>query len=167
MAAVADNNTDTRLAQLAGKYLTFTLGGEDYGIPVLKVREIIRRSDITVVPRMPDYVKGVMNLRGRVVPIIDLRVKFELNDFATTERSCIVVVEVVPPSGMQSMLGMVVDVVDEVVQVFADSIEPPPSFGTILNTDCIMGMGKVKGKVKSLLDIDKLMGADFAEVSQA
>ena len=165
MANVAEQNTESRQGQLAGKYLTFTLGGEDYGIPVLKVREIIQRSDITEVPRMPDYVRGVINLRGKVVPIVDLRLKFELMEFATNERTCIVVVEVVPQSGIQSMLGMVVDVVDEVVQIFAENIEPPPSFGAVLNTDCILGMGKVKGSVKSLLDIDKLMGGDFTDAS--
>lgn len=147
----------------AGKYLTFILSDEYYGIEVLKVREIIRITDITEVPQMPAYIKGVINLRGKVVPIIDLRLKFALSDISVSERTCIVVVEVLPPSGVQTMMGVIVDDVEEVVQIGASDIEDTPNFGNKLDTEYILGMGKVKGKVTTLLHIDKVMATDLDE----
>ncbi|HAM72012.1 MAG TPA: chemotaxis protein CheW [Verrucomicrobiales bacterium] len=143
-----------------GKYLTFTLGSESYGIAVLKVREIIRVPDITAVPQMPVYVKGVINLRGKVIPVADLRVKFQLANVQDTERTCIVVVQVKLASGAQPLVGLIVDSVEEVANIPPADIEPTPDFGTELETDYILGMAKVKGMVKTLLDIDKVVAAE-------
>lgn len=145
---------------LAGKYLTFVLGRESYGIAVLHIREIIRVTDITAVPQMPDYVKGVINLRGKIIPVVDLRVKFGLGDAATTERTCIVVVQVNAEGGGKRAMGLVVDDVEEVVNIAAGDIEETPDFGTQLDTDYILGMAKIKGSVKTLLDIDRVVHDD-------
>ncbi|MBM3845193.1 MAG: purine-binding chemotaxis protein CheW [Verrucomicrobia bacterium] len=142
------------------KYLTFTLGHESYGIPVLKVREIIRVPDITAVPQMPDYVKGVINLRGKVIPVADLRVKFQLKNIQDTERTCIVVVQVQLPSGSNPLIGLIVDAVEEVVNIPPTDIEPTPDFGAAVDTAYILGMGKVKGAVKTLLDLDRVVTSE-------
>jgi purine-binding chemotaxis protein CheW len=147
---------------LAGKYLTFSLAGESYGIAVIKVREIIRPMNITLVPQMPVFVKGVINLRGKVIPIVDLRLKFELAEAKVTERTCIVVVQVVLGAGTDALMGLVVDGVEEVANIAAADIEPTPDFGACLDTAYILGMAKVKGAVKTLLDIDKLLNAENA-----
>jgi purine-binding chemotaxis protein CheW len=160
--AMAESNALAPTSK-AGRYLTFCLGMESYGIPVLKVREIIRMIDITPVPRMPAYVKGVINLRGKVMPVIDLRLRFGLAADGFTERTCTIVVQVNHPTGMQSLLGLIVDAVEEVSQVTTDSIEPAPDFGGNLNTDYIIAMARVKGGVKTLLDIDKIIAADAGE----
>ena len=144
----------------SGKYLTFTLGDESYGIGVLKVREIIRVPDITAVPQMPDYVKGVVNLRGKVIPVADLRVKFRLSNIKNTERTCVVVVQVQLPSGSKPLIGLIVDAVEEVVNIPSTDIEPTPDFGTALDTHYILGMAKVKGSVKTLLDLDRVVAAE-------
>ena len=144
---------------VAGKYLTVLIDTEAYGIAVVKVREIIRLQKITPVPQMPDFVRGVINLRGRVIPIVDLRVKFGLKaDYA--ERTCIVVVQVVLPSGTAAQMGLIVDSVEEVVNLAADQIEPTPDFGVRIDTTYLLGMAKVNGHVKTLLDIDRVVGAD-------
>lgn len=148
------------LASLAGKYLTFTLGRESYGIGVLKVREIIRIIDVTSVPQMPPYIKGVVNLRGKVVPVVDLRIRFELADVAITERTCIVVVQLKTSSGGPALIGLIVDGVEEVVNITPEDLEPTPDFGTVLDTQYIVGMAKLKGRVKTLLDIERLISAD-------
>jgi purine-binding chemotaxis protein CheW len=161
----ATKNLDTpagKVATLAGKYLTFTLAGESYGIAVIKVREIIRPLNITHVPQMPAFVKGVINLRGKVIPIVDLRLKFELAEAKNTERTCIVVVQVVLGAGTTAMMGLVVDGVEEVANIAAADIEPTPDFGASLDTAYILGMAKLKGAVKTLLDIDKLLSAEAA-----
>ena len=143
----------------AGKYLTVVLDSEAYGIAVLKVREIIRMQKITPVPQMPEFVKGVINLRGRVIPVVDLRVKFGLKaEFA--ERTCIVVVQVRPASGQPVQMGLIVDSVEEVVHVPAEEIEPTPEFGTAVDTTYLLGMAKVKGQVKTLLDIDRVVAPE-------
>ena len=148
---------------LAGKYLTVVLDNEAYGIAVLKVREIIRVQKITPVPQMPDYVKGVINLRGRVIPIVDLRVKFGLKaEF--TERTCIVVVHVKLGGDQTVQMGLIVDSVEEVVILTAEVIEPTPDFGARLSTEYILGMAKVKGQVKTLLDIDRVVAADTVQL---
>ena len=124
----------------AGRYLTFSLGDESYGFPVLKVREIIRLCPITPVLRMPAYVKGVINLRGTVIPVFDLRAKFQ---FATTsygERSCIIVVQVATPSGENTLIGTIVDAVEEVVHLTAADIEAAPDFG-----DCLLDLRRFSG----------------------
>ena len=148
-----------------GKHLTFVLGHECYGVPVLKVREIIRLCDITPVPKMPDYIKGVLNLRGKIIPVADLRLKFRLAVIENTKHTCIVVVQVVLPDNTITPMGLIVDAVEEVVGINENEIEPPPDFGTVLDTDYILGMAKIKGSVKTLLDIDKVVNAVHSETS--
>ena len=146
-------------AALAAKYLTVVLDNEAYGIAVLKVREIIRLQKITPVPQMPAYVKGVINLRGRVIPIVDLRVKFGLKaEFA--ERTCVVVVQVKLPTDQIVQMGLIVDSVEEVVTLNANEIEPTPDFGARVDTTYLLGMAKVKGAVKTLLDIDRVVSPE-------
>jgi purine-binding chemotaxis protein CheW len=146
-------------ATLAGKYLTVVLDNEAYGIGVLKVREIIRMQKITPVPQVPAFVKGVINLRGRVIPVIDLRVKFGLKaEFA--ERTCIVVVQVKVSNDQVVQMGLIVDSVEEVVTLTAGEIEPTPEFGARIDTTYLLGLAKVKGLVKTLLDIDRVVAPD-------
>ncbi len=135
-----------------GKFLTFFLAGEEYGLEILKVREIIGMMDITAVPRTPDYVKGVVNLRGKVIPTLDLRLKFGFQATEHTEETCIIVVDV---QGME--MGIIVDKVSEVLDIMGEDIEDAPTFGDEVNTDFILGIGKSEGKVKLLLDIDKVV----------
>lgn len=144
---------------LAGKYLTVVLDNEAYGIAVIKVREIIRLQKITPVPQMPGFVKGVINLRGRVIPVIDLRVKFGLKaEFA--ERTCIVVVQVALSAEQTVQMGLIVDSVEEVVSLASGEIEPTPEFGTRIDTSYLLGMAKVKGQVKTLLDLDRVVAPE-------
>jgi len=119
-----------------GKYLTFTLAGEEYGIGILKVKEIIGMMPITLIPQTPHYVKGVINLRGKVIPVVDLRLKFKMDATDYTERTCIIVVEISSDSG-SIMMGIVVDSVSEVMNIKTEDIEETPTFGTKLNTDYI------------------------------
>ena len=149
-------------ATLAGKYLTVVLESEAYGIAVLKVREIIRLQKITPVPQMPGFVKGVINLRGRVIPVIDLRVKFGLKaEF--TERTCIVVVQVKLAGDQVVQMGLIVDSVEEVVNLGTAEIEPTPDFGTRIDTSYLLGMAKVKGQVKTLLDLDRVVAPETVQ----
>ena len=145
--------------ELAGKYLTFALDHEEYGLPVLKVREIIKMMDITAVPQVPACVKGVINLRGKVIPVVDLRLKFGFAAQAYTDRTSIIVVEVALTSS-HVMMGIIVDEVSEVLSIVADEIEDTPQFGGRVNTDYMKGVAKVKGTVKILLDLDRILGAD-------
>jgi purine-binding chemotaxis protein CheW len=142
-----------------GKYLTFSLAGEEYGIGILKVKEIIGMMPVTVVPQTPAYIKGVINLRGKVIPVIDLRLKFTMPSAEYTERTCIIVVEV-NAAGRTVMMGIVVDSVSEVLNIKAGEIEETPSFGTKLNTEYILGMAKASGGIKILLDIDKILSVE-------
>ena len=142
-----------------GKYLTFMLGREEYGLPVLKVREIIKVMDITHVPQVAAHVLGVINLRGRVIPVIDLRRKFGFPAQDNTERTCIIVAEVALTSSTV-MMGVVVDSVSEVVNVAASEIDETPDFGGQNHTDYLLGLAKVKGSVKILLDLDRVLGSD-------
>jgi purine-binding chemotaxis protein CheW len=152
----------TAKSSLAGKYLTVVLENEAYGIGVLKVREIIRMQKITPVPQMPTFVKGVINLRGRVIPIVDLRVKFGLKaEFA--ERTCIVVVQVKLPTEQTVQMGLIVDSVEEVVTLQATEIEPTPEFGAKIDTTYLLGMAKIKGAVKTLLDIDRVVAPETVQ----
>ena len=144
-----------------GKYLTFALAREEYGLEILKVREIIGYMDITAVPQTPDYVKGVINLRGQVIPVIDLRAKFGMETTETTEETCIIVVEI-NQSGRKFSTGIVVDRVQEVLDIASENIEEAPQFDSSVNTDFILGMGKIGDSVKILLDIDKVLSStDF------
>ncbi len=139
-----------------GKYLTFSLEEEEYGIGILKVKEIIGMMPITSVPRTPEYVKGVINLRGKVIPVIDLRSKFDMESIDYNERTCIIVVEIDSESSTV-LIGIVVDAVSEVLNIKEDEIEDTPTFGTKLNTEYILGMAKMEGGVKILLNIDKVL----------
>lgn len=143
--------------ELEGKYLTFALGNEEYGVGILKVREIIGVMEITQVPHTPSFVKGVINLRGRVIPVMDLRMKFGMEPIEYNERTCIIVVEVQGQSG-PVQVGMLVDSVSEVLNIAAQEIEPPPSIGMNTDEDNILGMAKAKGSVKILLDADRVIG---------
>ena len=136
----------------AGKFLTFFLSEEEYGIEILKVREIIGMMTITSVPRTPEFICGIINLRGKVIPIIDLRLKFGMEAIEQTEETCIIVVEA---GGTER--GIVVDKVSEVLDIPDEDIEPPPSFGEDVETGYILGLGKSDGKVKLLLDIDQAL----------
>ena len=142
-----------------GKYLTFSLAGEEYGIGILKVKEIIGMMNITPVPRTPEFVKGVINLRGKVIPVVDLRLRFVLEAAPYTERTCIIVVEVAG-SGGSVMMGIVVDAVSEVLNIRGADIENTPTFGVKLNTDYILGMAKAAGGIKILLDIDRVLSSE-------
>jgi len=144
------------VADKEGKYLTFTLVDEEYGIGILKVKEIIGMLPVTSVPKTPEFVKGVINLRGKVIPVIDLRLRFAIEARQYTDRTCIIVVEVDGQSG-QVLIGIVVDAVSEVLNIRPEEIEIPPAFGTRLNTDYILGMAKMGGRVKILLDIDRVL----------
>ena len=139
-----------------GKYLTFSLAGEEYGIGILKIKEIIGMMPITTVPQTPEFVKGVINLRGKVIPVMDLRLRFGMKEIDYTERTCIIVVEIEGQTGTVQM-GIVVDSVSEVLNVKGEDIEKTPTFGAKLNTDYIHGMAKLEGGVKILLDIDKVL----------
>jgi purine-binding chemotaxis protein CheW len=147
------------IAEKEGKYLTFTLGGEEYGIGILKIKEIIGMMPVTTMPQTPDFVKGVINLRGKVIPVMDLRLRFGMDAMDYTERTCIIVVEIDGGSGT-IQVGIVVDSVSEVLNIKGDDIEETPDFGTKLNTDYILGMAKMEGGVKILLDIDRVLTSD-------
>ena len=147
------------MGQREGKYLTFTLASEEYGISILKIKEIIGMISITSIPQTPDYVKGVINLRGKVIPVVDLRMKFGMRAIDYDERTCIIVLEI-GEKGSELMIGIVVDTVSEVLNIKGEEIEDTPHFGTALDTDYIMGMAKSEDAVKILLDIDKILKAD-------
>ena len=141
----------------AGKYLTFCLASEDYGIPILKVREIIGMMPITTVPRMPAFVKGVINLRGKVVPVVDLRLKFGLQKIDYGERTCIVVVEIAGETGTRPA-GVIVDSVSEVIAIKDEDIEDTAEFGATVEDAFVSGMARKDGAIKILLDIDAVAG---------
>src|SRR5579872_6712360 len=144
--------TDSR----AGKYLVFQLDREEFGIRVLQVREIMGVQEITAVPQTPAHVKGVINLRGKIIPVVDLRLKFGLPQVEYTQRTCIIVVQVQVETNSM-LMGIVVDGVAEVLNLVAGEIEDTPDFGQGLTTSYLLGMAKIKGKVKILLDIDQVM----------
>lgn len=150
---------DPQVSALAGKYLAFALGKEEYGLPVLKVREIIKVMDITHVPHVAAHVRGVINLRGKVIPIIDLRLKFGFAAQDYTERTCIIVVDVLL-SGNNVMMGIVVDSVSEVLNIAGADIDDAPDFGGRTKTDYILALAKIRGTVKILLDLDRVLGGD-------
>ena len=141
---------------MAGKYLTFKLSGETYGLEILKVQEIIGMMKVTRVPRTPVFVRGVINLRGKVIPVVDLRIKFGMDAVEDTERTCIIVVQVDGKSG-KIIMGSIVDEVSEVINVEAEQIEPTPDLGTGIDTDFILAIGKVEQKVVMLLDVNKVL----------
>ena len=161
MAQISAQIEQANKALLAkeGKYLTFALGPEEYGLEILKVREIIGYMEITAVPQTPDHVKGVINLRGQVIPVVDLRAKFGMETADVTEETCIIVVEI-SQAKRKFSTGIVVDHVQEVLDIDGENIEEAPQFGSSVNTDFILGMGKIGETVKILLDIDKVLAGD-------
>jgi purine-binding chemotaxis protein CheW len=157
--AAAETSATTGAPSFGGKYLTFMLADEEYGLPVLDIREIIKVIGITAVPQVPPYVKGVINLRGKVIPIADLRLKFGFGPREYDERTCIIVVET-RSRGDKALMGLVVDAVSEVQTIANEDTEVPPTFGAGVKTDYIRGMAKVKGKVKLLVDLDRIFATD-------
>jgi len=142
------------------KLLTFSLGKENYGVSILKVTEIIGMLDITPVPQTPDYIKGVINLRGKIIPVMDLRTKFGMDTKEYNERTCIIVVEMMLKDS-KKLLGVVVDMVSEVVMISPDDIEPPPEYSTKVNEhNFILGIGKIKDRVVIIIDIDEIFLCD-------
>ena len=161
-AAALEKTAELDTMAKAGKYLTFKLGAEDFGLEILKVQEIIKMMSITKVPRTPGFVRGVINLRGKVIPVVDLRSKFDMEGKETTEKTCVIVVQVAKGDGRVTM-GIIVDEVSEVLDIVAGEIEPAPSFGSSLDTRFILGMAKARGSVKILLDIDKVLSGSEME----
>jgi len=154
-------------AEREGKYLTFTLADEEYGIGILKIKEMSGMMPVTTVPQTPDFVKGVINLRGKVIPVMDLRLRFGMESIDYTERTCIIVVEIEGSNGT-IQIGIVVDSVSEVLNIKGEDIEDTPTFGTKLNTEYILGMAKMEGGVKILLDIDRVLSeGDIADLESA
>ena len=139
-----------------GKFLTFLMANEKYGLEILKVREIMGMMDVTSVPTTPAFIRGVINLRGKVIPVVDLRLKFGIEAKEDTQRTCIIVVHLAH-TAQEMTMGIIVDEVSDVLDIDRNQIEPPPSFGANIRTDFILGMGKVDQKVMTLLDIDRVL----------
>jgi purine-binding chemotaxis protein CheW len=166
-AARASGEKSSALEEQTQQYLTFMLGGEMFAIGILAIKEIIEYASLTEVPMMPPYVRGVINLRGAVVPVADLSVRFGRSAAAVTKRTCIVIVEIVA-NGERQDVGVVVDAVNEVLDMPGSEIEPPPAFGAKIRTDFIRGMGKMNGKFVILLDVNHVLAFDeITEVAQA
>ncbi len=158
--------SDEQKVSRAGKYLTFNLGPEEYGIEILKVVEIIGLMKITAVPRTPDYVRGIINLRGTIHPVIDLRTKFNMESIDDTQETCIIVLEI-EKDGQSEQIGVVVDNVKEVQDIADQEIEDSPSLGHDVDTKFIKGMANVKDKVVILLNVEKIFSeSDLKEVAQ-
>jgi len=156
MDAIADKKESSTYE---GQFLTFALNSEEYGIEILRTREIIGVMDITTVPQTPDFMKGVINLRGKVIPVIDLRLKFSMQEEEYTQETCIIVVE-----ANNSQVGIIVDSVSEVLNIKNGEIENTPSFGQGIDTDFIMGLGKVKEKIIILLDIEQILSSEVMDI---
>ena len=157
--ATANAAVQSAALQREGKYLTFALANEEYGLEIIKVREIIGFMEVTSVPQTPMSVKGVINLRGQVIPVVDLRLKFGMEEAEVTEQTCIIVVEI-SQNKRTFQTGIVVDHVSEVLDIQESQIEDAPQFGSSVDTNFILGMGKIGEDVKILLDIDKVLGGD-------
>ncbi len=149
---MADKGCDFTVTVDGTQFVTFCLGDEEYGIEILKVQEIIGLSSITRVPHLPDFIKGVINLRGIVVPVIDLRARFELAMAEYTDRTCIIILKV-----DDRIFGIIVDTVSEVISISQDNIQPTPSFGSRIRTEFIKGMGKIGERLVILLDVERLL----------
>lgn len=153
---MAEGERFQRTEGAEGKFLLFELGGEEYGIEILKVREIIGLMDITPVPQTPPFIRGVINLRGKIIPVLDMRRRFGMEEGQYTDRSCIIVAELQNGKGGW-MFGMLVDGVREVANIPSDHIDPPPQFGQAVDTRYILGMAKMKERVAILLDVEKIL----------
>ena len=160
-------NSVTTATAPAGQYLTFVLGGEVFALGILAIKEIIEYSDLTTVPMTPEYVRGVINLRGAVVPVLDLLVRFARQPSPVTKRTCIVIVEI-NAGGERHDIGLVVDAVNAVLDIPAGDIEPPPAYGASVRTEYIHGMAKVNNRFVILLDVDQALAAEeLLAISQA
>jgi len=159
VATTTGNPVALKADQRAGKYLAFQLGSEEFAVQVLRVREIMGVQEITAVPQTPEYVKGVINLRGKVIPVVDLRLKFGLPQVEYTQRTCIIVTQIDSRTAGKLMIGVIVDCVTEVLTLQAGDIEDTPDFGGGVETPYLLGMAKTKGRVKILLDIDMVLSA--------
>ena len=157
------NDTDTK--NLCGKHLSFKLDLETYCLEIIRVQEIIKMREVTHIPKMPGYVRGVIDLRGMVIPVIDLRLKFEMETREDDKKTCIIVVQVEGESRTVTT-GVIVDEVAEVVDVTAEQIEPPPSFGGCVDTSFILGIAKVAGKVLTMINIDQVLKNDEMAASE-
>ncbi|HSI84528.1 MAG: chemotaxis protein CheW [Candidatus Methylacidiphilales bacterium] len=150
-------------ANARNKYLAFRLGQQHYAISILRVREILLLVDIVQVPQMPSYVRGIIHVRGKVVPVIDLRLKFELAEADLHDRTCIGTVQVTLPSGSTALMGFILDSADEVVTLPPEAIEPAPYFGGKLTPEFVVGVAKVRNSIRVILDVDRIMTADVVE----
>jgi len=148
-----------KVDETPSQYLTFSLGGEMFAVGILNVKEIIEYGHLTEIPMMPTFIRGVINLRGSVVPVIDLSARFGGKTTEVSRRTCIVIIEVVDQD-FRSDIGILVDAVSEVLEIPASEIEPPPSFGAKIRADFIFGMGKVSGKFVIILNIDKVLSVE-------
>ena len=146
------------------QYLTFHLAGEEYAVSILKVKEIIEYGTLTIVPQTPRSIRGVINLRGNVVPVVDLAIKFGMNPSTITDRSCIVIVEV-DMDGETTVMGVVADSVSQVIDLPPGDILPPPAFGTRIKVDFLHGMGKSDKKFFLILDIDKVLSIEELKIA--
>jgi purine-binding chemotaxis protein CheW len=161
MSEVIAKNENTRASE-QGQYLTFMLGTEVFAIGILAIKEIIEYGSLTEVPMMPDSVRGVINLRGAVVPVMDLSVRFGKPASGVTKRTCIVIVET-EREGQREVIGVVVDAVNAVLEISSEDIEPPPSFGPKIRTEFIEGLGKVNGKFVILIATDRVLAIEGLE----
>ncbi len=150
----------------AAQYLTFRLGGEEYAVGILQVREILRFEEITRVPAAPPSIRGVLNLRGAVVPVVDLALKFGLPETVVTPRTCIVIVEV-EMEGEPTVMGVLADAVSQVIELGPGDVEPPPSFGTRVRIDFLKGMARQGSRFALLLDIDRLLATEVVTAAEA
>lgn len=154
----SQENMNESLQMFGGKHLTFCLGDESYGFEILKVQEIIGLVEVTSVPKSPEYVRGVINLRGKIIPVVDLRKKFQMPATEDTEKTCVIVVQL-KSNDASIVVGLIVDEVSEVIEIAEDQIEPAPDITTDSSDKFIKGMGKVNEKVIMLLDVDKVVSA--------
>lgn len=152
LSSLGDVNDDKQ-------YLTFMLGAEVFAINILRIKEIIEYGSLTLVPQMPSFIRGVINLRGAAVPVIDLAARFDRAEASISRKSCIVILEV-DRAGTQQVIGVLVDAVNEVLEIASDQIEPVPSIGTHVRTDFIDGMGKVNDKFVIILNVNQVLSAD-------
>lgn len=149
-----------------GKFLTFVLGEEIYGLPIKKAKEIIGMMEVAHIPKTQGYIKGVINLRGKIIPIIDLRLRFGMAEKAYTERTCVIVIEVNAHES-QRLVGIAVDTVSEVVNIQKREIEPTPEYDAQIEGNFLIGLGKIKEKVILILDIDKVLNREeLAQIKQ-
>lgn len=158
-ALVKKDTQELTVQQEESQFLTFLLGSEMFAIDILGIKEIIEYGSLTTVPMMPEFIRGVINLRGAVVPVVDLSARFGRHASAVTRRSCIVIIETESEEDKQD-IGVVVDAVSEVLEIPASEIEPPPSFGAKIRAEFIQGMGKIKDKFVIILDVNKVLSVD-------